>query len=168
MTCACGHGRHQHAMHGTTGCLDASAPIGLCGCTRYRPNPVRFRLTLDDGSTVTVVRRNQQPGAILSDYGGWRRVYGYVVRDADGKLILRQWNLYGPCGRWSDREAPTAREMTESLLSFLAAAGEHYVHAVMYGHQEPDTYRPDFTLDADQWAYLNSNEIGAAQIALSE
>jgi hypothetical protein len=134
----------------------------------------RHRLGLGDGATIVVNRINGQPGAIFSDVGGWRRAYGYTIRTADRALVVRGRDLHGPCGAYTDTEAPTAREMLASLLSFLVAAAEHYRFQVMHMHtplvsDDPriSSYRPRFSAVADEWAYLYDDELATAQLELA-
>jgi hypothetical protein len=126
----------------------------------------RYRFALADGSTIMVNRINTQPGAIFSDWGGWHRVYGYTVRSADGTLILRGRDLHGPCQRWSDRDAPTAREMAGSLVSFLLAAVDHYNHHVFLLKRDMRSYAAHFTAAADEWAYMVCDELAAVALDL--
>jgi len=134
----------------------------------------RYRLSLGDGASIVVNRINGQPGAIFSDVGGWRRAYGYTVRWADGELVVRGRDLHGPCGAYTDAEAPTAREMLATLLSLLGDAGEHYLFQVMHmrtplASDDPriSSYRPRFSVAADEWAYLYDRELTVAHLDLT-
>jgi hypothetical protein len=134
----------------------------------------RYRLSLGDGASIVVNRINGQPGAIFSDVGGWRRAYGYTIRWADGALVVRGRDLHGPCGAYTDAEAPTAHEMMASLLSHLGAAAEHYHFQVMHLHTPLDSddprissYRPRFSASADEWAYLYDDELAVAHLDLT-
>jgi hypothetical protein len=131
------------------------------------PTTSRHRLTLFDGSTVTVNRINGEPGAI-SDASGWRCAYGYTVRSADGTAILRGRDLHGPCGRYTDAAAPTAREMAGTLLSFLLAAVEHYNAHVFLLKRDMPSYVPHFSADADEWAFMVCDELAAVAFDLAE
>ena len=129
----------------------------------------RYRVVLSDGATITVNRINTQPGAILTGPEGWRRAYGYTIRSTDGELIYRGRDLGGPAdGRWADDEAPTAKEMTASLLSFLLAAVEHYNAHVFLLKRSYDSrsYVPHFSLGADEWCYMASPDLEAASLDL--
>lgn len=118
----------------------------------------RHRVKLDDGSCVIVARLG-----IFSDVGGWRRQFAYSVHDQAGDLVVKGFDLYGPCGAWTDAEAPSARSMAGSLLSFLEAAGDHYRAAVMWQSAE---YRPWFTEQADAWCYQVDSELQLARLEI--
>lgn len=127
----------------------------------------RYRLKLPDGCTITVNRINTQPGMIFSDVGGWRRVYGYTVRSHTGDIVIRERTLYGPVGAYCDRYAPTARQMTATLLSFLYDTAEHYQHAGMGIDSEYGAYVPWLSPDADEWCYMHADELTMAQFELT-
>ena len=116
----------------------------------------RFRLIFGDGASIVVNRINGR-GAIFSDVAGWCRAYGCTIRSAEGTLVLRGRDLHGPCGAYTDADAPSAREMTGALLSFLVAAAERYA-------LEPvGAYHPWFSADADEWCYQHREDLATAQ-----
>ena len=113
----------------------------------------RHRVVLQDGSTVMVNRLDTQPGAIFSDVHGWRRAYGYVVRDAQGNVVARGKDLHGPSGRWTNAETPSSAEMLRAFGSFLGADAERY-QCRMEG------------TPLQEWAYMNEDEISMIELEL--
>jgi hypothetical protein len=100
----------------------------------------RYRLDIPDVGSVAVTRT-----ADVDDE--FRRLYSYVIRDADGKLLERGRDLRS--GSSTDfRSHPSAREMTGSLLSFLTCA--------------PDS----FNARTEAWARQHDDELSMAAVEL--
>ena len=79
--------------------------------------------------------------------GEFRRLYSYVIRDADGALLERDRDLRS--GSSTDfRSHPGAREMTGTLLSFLTCA--------------PDS----FNSSTEAWARQHDDELSLAALEL--
>jgi hypothetical protein len=100
----------------------------------------RFRLDVDGVGSVTVTRTPDVDDEL-------RRVYSYVIRDADDGLLERGRDLRSGCS--SDFTShPGAREMTRSLLNFLTGA--------------PDI----FNTPTEAWARQHSDELSVAALEL--
>lgn len=100
----------------------------------------RYRLDIPDVGSVAVSRT-----ADIDDE--FRRVYSYVIRDADGALLERGRDLRS--GSSTDFTShPSARQMTGTLLSFLTCA--------------PDS----FNSKTEEWARQHDDELSLAALDL--
>lgn len=128
----------------------------------------RFRVTLADGSTLTVCAVYRQPGAIISDPGGfWRRRYGFRLTTPHG--VVTDYGIGGPAYRYRDGDAPPAREIASTALSFLLDAAEHYRCRMAAGTYSDVHYRPRLATEAeDEIAYMVDSELEALACELGE
>src|SRR5579859_32182 len=81
----------------------------------------RHRLDIPNVGRLTVTR--------TSDVRDLRRVYSYVIRDEDGELLGRGRDLRSATSR-DPGDHPEPREMTRTLLHFLAGAPDSFAPRV--------------------------------------
>ena len=100
----------------------------------------RYRLDIPDVGRVTVTRTADVDDEL-------RRLYSYVIRDADGELLERGRDLRSGSST-AFGSHPSARQMTGTLLSFLTCA--------------PDS----FSSQTEEWARQHDDELSQAALEL--
>lgn len=112
-----------------------------------------FKVTLQDGSTVTLRSlgfKSTNPNTWWDDM---RRVFRYTIRDASGNVLASGSDLRGPA-----RCKVTCREMSETLASFIGAFAEARRYNVT---EDDDDGGCNWNLFPDtlaEWAENNSDE----------